>query len=235
MIWDHARAAVGVDLVLLSLHQGQLEVLLQARSKAPEQGSLALVGGLFRPPSLEQWKAWRAGGKVQGWDASLHHAAQRILKERCQLSKHTWMEQLYTFGAMDRDPRGPVLSVAWWVPLSPALRERVQGAWRPIQALPSLAFDHKRIAETALERLRGKLDYAPHLAAKLLPSTFSSAELRAVFQAVHGEPPNRGSFSRRLGKWDWLEPVGERGTKGRPAQLFRAKRDIPAAVPPRDA
>ena len=232
MIWDHARAAVGVDLVLLSLHKGHLEVLVQAREKAPERGSLALVGGLFRPPSLAQWQAWRAGGTPQGWDASLHAAAHRVLQEKCGLSDTTWMEQLYTFGAMDRDPRGPVLSVAWWVPLRPQVREGVRGQWLPIDALPSLAFDHKAIAETALERLRGKLDYVPQLAARFLPPTFSSAELRAVFQAVHGEPPNRGSFSRRLEKWDWLEPVGERGTGGRPAKLYRRKQDNPVAISP---
>jgi 8-oxo-dGTP diphosphatase len=223
MIWDHARAAVGIDLVLLSVHQGQLQVLVQARDKEPEKGSLALPGGLFRPPSLAQWQGWRDGQEVQGWDPSLVHAAERILAERAGLPAGTWMEQLYTFGAMERDPRGPVLSVAWWVPLRPEMRESVPGQWLPLTQLPSLAFDHAQIATTALERLRGKLDYVPCLAGHFLPRTFSTSELREVFEAVHGEQPNRGSFSRRLEKWDWLEPAGERGTKGRPAQLYQSQ------------
>lgn len=223
MIWDHARAAVGVDLVLLSMHKGALEVLVQPRDKAPAMGSLALVGGLFRPPSLEQWQAWRAGGDSQGWDTSLHAAAQRVLKQACGLADSTWMEQLYTFGAMDRDPRGPVLSVAWWVPLSPEIRVEVPGEWTPLYDLPKLAFDHSSIVGAAQERLRGKLDYLPQLAARFLPPSFSSSELRAVFEAVHGQAPNRGSFARLLERWDWLEAVGERGTGGRPARLFRVR------------
>lgn len=227
MIWDHARAAVGVDLVLLSLNHGALEVLVRPRDKEPEMGKLALVGGLFRPPSLTQWQAWRAGGDSQDWDTSLHAAAQRILKQACGLADSTWMEQLYTFGAMDRDPRGPVLSVAWWVPLSPEMRAETPGQWTALDDLPTLAFDHSNIVHTARERLRGKLDYVPQLAARFLPLSFSSAELRAVFEAVHGEQPNRGSFSRRLERWDWLEPVGERGTAGRPARLFRVRETSP--------
>jgi 8-oxo-dGTP diphosphatase len=223
MIWDHARAAVGVDLVLLSVRQSRLEVLLQARDKAPEAGSLALVGGLFRPPSLAQWQAWREGGASTGWDPSLQHAAQRICRERCGLPRSTWMEQLYTFGELDRDPRGPVLSVAWWVPLRPEQRLETPGRCLPIGDLPSLAFDHAEIVNTAVGRLRGKLNYAPHLAAKFLPPTFAASELRGVFEAVHGVVPNRGSFGRLLDKWDWLEPVGKRETGGRPAQLFRVK------------
>ncbi|MFT5587298.1 MAG: 8-oxo-dGTP diphosphatase [Cognaticolwellia sp.] len=230
MIWDHARAAVGVDLVLLSVHQGRLDVLVQAREKEPERSSLALPGGLFRPPSLTQWKSWRTGERAQGWDPSLKHAAQRILRERTGLAESTWMEQLYTFGAMERDSRGPVLSVAWWVPLSPQTRE-IDGQWMPLKDLPGLAFDHAQIATMALERLRGKLDYAPHLAAHFLSPTFSTSELREVFESVHGVAPNRGSFARRLEKWDWLESVGERGTLGRPARLFRVKQPVPDPAP----
>lgn len=223
MIWDHARAAVGVDLVLLSLHQGRLEVLVQAREKEPENGSLALPGGLFRPPSLAQWQDWRAGGAPRGWDASLQHAAERILEARCALPRSTWLEQLYTFGAMDRDPRGPVLSVAWWAPMAPAQRALVPGQWVPLTQLPELAFDHAEIATLALERLRGKLDYAPHLAARFLAQPFTAAQLRGMFQAVHGVAPNRGSFARRLERWTWLETAGLQETKGRPAQLYQAR------------
>lgn len=219
MIWDHARAAVGVDLVLLRVHQGALEVLLQPREKAPEFGVASLPGGLFRPPSLPQWQAWEQGAAPEGWDPSLTHAAQRILSTRCGLPEGTWIEQLYTFSALGRDPRGPVLSVAWWTALPPAAQD-VAGAWAPVEGLQTLAFDHREIAELARARLKGKLDYAPHLAARFLPPTFTAAELRGVFEAVHGTPQNRGSFGRRLERWDWLETVGQRDTKGRPAQVY---------------
>ena len=140
-----------------------------------------------------------------------------------------YLEQLYTFGDPDRDPRGRTLSVAYYalLPWRPhdaqpgPLVEAVQ--WHPVDVLPRLAFDHNRIAGYARQRLAQKIAYAP-LAFRLLPEKFTMADLRNVHEAIDGRHyPHLSNFQTLMrARWDLVRVPGEfdRRTR-RPAQLYR--------------
>ena len=223
--YDPARfphPSVAVDLVLATIGQGRVKVLLQRRAAHPFQG------------------AWALPGSFVGIDESLDAAAGRVLAEKAGLGE-AWLEQLYTFGAPDRDPRTRVIAVAYFA-LLPAevLEQAVAGrgdlalaaldlpvggvAARVLdgdgQALP-LAFDHGLILCQALLRLRGKLDYAP-VAFALLPRRFTLRELQDVHEAILGQALNKPAFRRRMIDQGWIEGTGQREAAGafRPAELY---------------
>jgi 8-oxo-dGTP diphosphatase len=203
------RVALAVDVACFTLREGALEVLLVRRRTDPFAGMWALPGG------------------VVAADEPLDDAARRVLAERTGVWG-AYLEQLYTFGEPGRDPRGRTVSVAYYAllpgePPSPRSgRDVAAAAWHPATALPPLAFDHGRIAEYARWRLRQKIDYTP-LAFHILPETFTLADLRRVYETVHGQAFDPSNFARQmLARWD-LAPVPgirDRRTK-RPARLYR--------------
>ena len=225
---DYPRPALAVDLVLMTVRDGRLAVLLQRRPQPPEQGKWALPGGFV---AIDEW---------------LEDAAGRILASKARM-KPAWLEQLYTFGDPRRDPRGRVVTVAYFAlvaeaDFADALRggdelalADVEVAWKgeaggTAQArldgrcLP-LAFDHAGILGTAVKRLRGKLDYSP-IAFSLLPKRFTLRELQQVHEAILGRPLNKPAFRRRMLDRGWLEATGERetGASFRPAELYRYRK-----------
>ena len=222
-----AKPAVTVDLVLMSVRQGRLVALLQRRDRAPEAGKWALPGGFV------------------GIDESLDQAAARILAAKARM-KQAWLEQLYTFGAPDRDPRDRVITVAYFALLPErqfaaalaaapdlALAEiHVQWAGQtggPVHALDAdgkplnLAFDHGEILGLAVKRLRGKLDYSA-VGFALLPRRFPLRDLQQVHEAILGTTLNKPAFRRRMLDKGWLRATGEleTGTGFRPAELYQA-------------
>jgi 8-oxo-dGTP diphosphatase len=205
------RPVLAVDVALLRIDDGQLAVLLQRRRLAPFRGQLALPGVAVRV------------------DETLETAARRALAERAGLSMDRLaaihLEQLATFDALFRDPRGRTVSVAY---LGLA-RENAEGKeiWRVLGELPrgSLPFDHEQILELAVARLRGKLRYTA-IAAHLLPETFRIEELERVYCAVLGQGLNRANFRTKLLRVGLIERAGvlsaavsEKG--GRPPHLYR--------------
>ncbi len=170
---------LAVDVALLTLHERALHVLLLRRSDPPHADTLALPGGFVRI------------------DESLSAAAARVLADKCGLQQ-VFLEQLYTFGAVDRDPRG-----------------------RVVRAQP-LAFDHSSILGTAVQRLRGKIDYAP-VGFELLPPEFTLLELLQVHEVVLGRELNKDSFRRRMLASGLLAETGRERRDGawRPAALYR--------------
>lgn len=211
----HPPLAVTVDLVLMTVKEGQLAVLLQRREAEPFARHLALPGGFVRV------------------DEGLDEAARRILTDKAGFAagEGGWLEQLYTFGAPDRDPRMRTVSVAHFALLpykrlvqSVACRSDLTLA--PVSALQEpLAFDHALILATAHDRLKGKLDYAP-IAFALLPNLFTLRDLQAVHEAITGISFNKPAFRRRMLDTGWIQPTGERETETafRPAELYRQKR-----------
>lgn len=225
---EYDRPSVAVDLVLMTVRAGRLAGLLQKRQSEAEAGKWALPGGFV------------------GIDESLDAAAGRVLAQKARMSG-AWVEQLYTFGAPGRDPRGRVISVAYFALLP---EQRFTGAlatardlaladlaveWAgetggPARALDAggrelpLAFDHSEILGLAVKRLRGKLDYSG-IAFALLPELFTLRELQQVHEAIIGLPLNKPAFRRRLLDSGRLEATGRReaGTGFRPAELFRHK------------
>jgi 8-oxo-dGTP diphosphatase len=202
------RVALAVDVACFALRAGALELLLVRRTAEPFAGMWALPGG------------------VVSADEPLEAAAGRVLAERTGVWG-AYLEQLYTFGDPGRDPRGRTVAVAYYAllpgePPAPRTGRGVDAAtWHPVTALPPLAFDHGRIAEYARSRLRQKVDYTP-LAFHILPETFTLADLRRVYESIHGQPLDPSNFNRQmLARWD-LAPVPglrDRRTK-RPARLY---------------
>ncbi len=157
--YEYPRAALTVDCAVFGFDGQSLEVLLIRRGLAPFKNKWALPGGFVRV------------------EETLDDAARRELEEETGL-KDVFLEQLYTFGAVDRDPRERVVSVAYYALVKPGLvtaaTDAAEAKWFPVTNIPALAFDHADILDTALTRVRGKLAYQP-IGFELLPSTAPSA------------------------------------------------------------
>jgi 8-oxo-dGTP diphosphatase len=223
----YPRPSVAVDVVALTVEAGQLHVALYRRKDPPQRGSHALPGGFMHI------------------DESLEAAANRVMEQKVGL-RGVFLEQLYTFGDLSRDPRGRVITVAYYAlvdarrfhvkraPLS--LSARVVVPWPgetggPVDvvdeegtALP-LFLDHADILGLAVKRLRGKLDYSP-VGFQLLPTEFTLRQLQEIHEAVRGEPLNKDSFRRRMLASGLLEATGARESdvSYRPAELYRFTR-----------
>ena len=158
---------------------------------------------------------------------SLEHAARRELEEETGV-RDVYLEQLYTFGDADRDPRGRIVTVAYYALLTGEAAPLKAGtdagaaAWMPARKHPPLAFDHDRILTYALERLANKLDYTT-VGFQLLPRKFTLSQLQRVYETVLGRSLDKRNFRRKLAILDVLTPLDEWVQDGpsRPAQLYR--------------
>jgi len=224
----YERLSVAVDVVLISALEGSLYTLLARRKEHPHRNRWALPGGFVRPKE------------------SLEDAAARLLAGKGGL-EGVFLEQLYTFGAPDRDPRPRVVSIAYYAlveqkrfagiagnpdVLTPRLRVPWEGeTGGPVEALDAtgrslpLAFDHAEMLGLAVKRLRGKLDYAP-IGFELLGDTFTLLELQRVHEAVLGRAVNKDSFRRRMLSTGLLKATGrsQSNVVHRPAELYRFSR-----------
>jgi 8-oxo-dGTP diphosphatase len=185
-----------------------------------------------REPFLDRWAL------PGGWlpDAEdLDDAAARTLAETTGLHP-SYLEQLYTFGALQRSPTGRVVSVVYWalVRTDEAARAEVgeNVRWFPADALPELAFDHNGIVDYALDRLRTKVEYA-HIAHSFLGETFTLSELRSVHEAILGHPIDPANFRRSTASSTDIVDTGERlaGTPHRPPKLYRYRTPTPRTTP----
>jgi 8-oxo-dGTP diphosphatase len=229
-VGDYPRPSVTVDLVILTVLDRDLKVLLVRRNEHPFKGRWALPGGFVRVSDDR---------KDQGED--LDAAAARELEEETGLSRAScgpiFLEQVRTFGAPGRDPRMRVISVAYYalvrstlVPLVRAGGDVSGTRWFSVEELPGdgLAFDHAEILEAAIERARADLDRTT-IAFELVPDTFTIQELRAVHEAIRGEPLDPGNFRKkflRMIEDGLIEAArGKRATASKPASVYRFARD----------
>jgi len=224
--------AVAVDLAVFTIRDGALAVLLVERGEEPFAGSWALPGGFVEPDEDAEQAAWRELREETGVERFPGH-----------------LEQLRTYSAPDRDPRMRVVSVAH-VALAPDLPEPRAGTdaadarWWVVDDLlegredadgPALAFDHRQILVDARERVRAKLEYTT-LATEFVAEPFTLPELRRVYAAVWGTPPDLGNFRRKvLGTDGFVVPTDTRGhateAGGRRALLYR-RGDATQITPP---
>ena len=224
---DHPPFAVAVDLAIFTIRDGSLSVLLVERGEEPFAGQWALPGGFVEPHEDAEQAAWRELHEETGLESS------------AEFSGH--LEQLRTYSAPDRDPRMRVVSVAH-VAFAPDLPEPRAGTdaadarWWVVDDLlappgaiadeaPELAFDHRQILLDARERVRAKLEYTT-LATEFVAEPFTLAELRRVYTAVWGTPPDLGNFRRKvLGTDGFVIPTDTHdsptGSGGRRALLYR--------------
>jgi len=198
---------VTVDIVVFTVHEQTLQVLLIERGIDPFKGRYALPGGFVRT------------------EETLEQAAFRELLEETG-TKDVYLEQLYTFGDPHRDPRGRVVTVAYYALVpndkSPLLAgtDAAAAAWYPVSALPPLAFDHKKIVEYAVDRLRNKLEYT-NVGFQLLPAKFTLSALQALHEAILGKLLDKRNFRRKVLGLGLVKPSKEMQATGRkPAQLF---------------
>jgi 8-oxo-dGTP diphosphatase len=213
------RPLTTVDVVIFTVIDAGLSVLLVKRGAdpgGPFPGSWALPGGFIdvdRDPDLES-------------------CARRKLEEKTGLASQ-YLEQLGSWGDAERDPRGWSATHVYFA-LVPAAAATLRaganavdvGWFRIVGAGVSkrLAFDHRRILETALDRLRGKAEYTS-LPVHLLPEAFTLTDLQHAYEAVIGRPLEKSAFRTRVLAADFVEPTGRtRGGSNRPAQLYRLKR-----------
>jgi 8-oxo-dGTP diphosphatase len=205
--YQYPRPALTVDCVVFAAEPDGLKALLVCRALPPFQGQWALPGGFVRMQETTE------------------EAARRELVEETGLS-NVFLEQLYTFSRVDRDPRERVVSVAYFALVrSTTVRagsDADDARWFPIDDMPRLAFDHAEIVSVALERLRGKVRYQP-LGFELLPPKFTLGQLQRLYEAILGRDLDKRNFRRvvlRMNVLDELDEL-EEGVSHRPSRLYR--------------
>src|SRR6266496_6616036 len=211
--YQYPRAALTVDCVVFGFDEGELKALLIQRALEPFKGKWALPGGFVRV------------------DETIDEAARRELAEEAGL-KDVFLEQLYTFGAVNRDPRERVVSVAYYALVklaahdTKAATDAADARWFPISKVPKLAFDHTDIFATALARLKGKVRYQP-IGFELLPPKFTLSQLQHLYEAVLETELDKRNFRKKVLGFGLLVPLKETQMTGRhrPAQLFRFDAD----------
>ena len=217
MIFDKAKfeqPSLTVDIVVFAMRDGALHMLAIQRGIAPFEGCWALPGGFVLA------------------NEDVEQAAARELEEETSL-RDVYLEQLYTFSAPKRDPRGRVVTVAHMALLPSDRLDAVKGGsdakhaeWIPVKKASkssfALAFDHDKILATALSRLRGKLE-STTLAFELLPSAFTLTEAQHVYEAILGRSLDKVTFRRRIAALELVKETTQmRRGAHRPARLYSA-------------
>ena len=209
---EHLRfATIATDVVPFTIHDGELLVRLIAVDRPPYfKNSQGLAGGLIDPKETAE-------------EAAIRHIEE---KAGIKASK-TYIEQLYTFSAIDRDPRGRVVAVAYlafvpWEKLSEEERSNTKEAWwSSIKDARSLAYDHDEMLRVALARLRSRVTYTTAIS-KLMSTAFTLTELEQAYEAIMKTDLDKRNFRKKILKLNILKALADKRTGGRfrPAQLY---------------
>jgi len=206
--YEYEKPVLAVDAVVFGFDYGDLKILLIKRGLEPFIGQWALPGGFVRKGE------------------SPDRAVRRELAEETGIAQEVFLEQLYTFGEPDRDPRGWVLTIAHFalVKLSDftikAATDAKDVQWFRVSDLPQLAFDHAKIISMALQRLKGKVRYQP-VGFELLPPQFSLTELQHLYEALLEQKLDKRNFRKKILSLGILRETGKTAkTAHRPAALY---------------
>ena len=210
--YEHPRPALTVDCAVFGVEEETLKVLLIQRDLAPFRGRWALPGGFVEIKE------------------SLDEAARRELKEETGVER-VYVQQLSTFGDVDRDPRDRVVSVAYYALVKfgehrlRAATDARKAAWFAVGDVPSLAFDHDKILRAAVTRLRRKLCQRP-VAFELLPSKFTLSQLQRVYETIFERELDKRNFRKKILSMNLLVELDEVEQKvaHRAARLYRVDR-----------
>lgn len=182
--YEFERPNLAVDCVVFGLDEEDLKIILIHRDLPPFKGRWAIPGGFVHI------------------DESLEEAAKRELREETGV-EDVFLEQLYTFGEVGRDPRERVVSVAYYALVNlrdheiKAATDARDAAWFSVDDLPPLAFDHTRIVEAALSRLKGKVRYEP-IGFELLPAKFTLTELQRLYEKILDQQIDKRNFRKKI-------------------------------------
>jgi len=206
---DYFNIAISVDCVIFCYDNKELKVLLIKSDLAEFSGLYSLLGDLVRP------------------DEDLDSASYRILQERTGM-EDVYLEQVHTFGSIDRHPSGRVITTAYYS-LIDAKHQKLRLNhndlhWHPIKSIKKLAFDHKVIVDTCLQRLREQVMENPVIF-NLLPDKFSLRELQELYQAILAVDLDRRNFRKKIAIKDWLVDLNEmeQDVPHRPGKLYTLK------------
>ena len=209
--YQYPHPAVTTDVAVFTIRDQQLTLLLVQRAGEPYQGMWALPGGFLEI------------------DEDLEACAKRELEEETGISG-VYLEQLYTFGSPNRDPRERIISVTYYA-LVPSDRLQLKAAsdaadaqWFALDQMPSLAFDHQQIVALARSRLAAKLDYST-IAFQFMPETFTLSELQTVYEILLNEHLDKRNFRKKILALKQIEETGELRRTGnhRPARVYQLK------------
>lgn len=194
--YEYERPALATDCVIFGFDGGELKLLLLKREKEPFENKWALPGGfVFMNETTEA-------------------CAKRILLEKAGL-KNVFIEQLYTFSKVDRDPRERIVSVTYFALVNKsqynivAGRDTIQAEWHTLSALPELGFDHSDIVALAAERLKGKVHYQP-IGFELLDEKFTLSQLQQLYEAILQTPIDKRNFRKKIGGMGLLKQLEEK-------------------------
>jgi len=208
----YEQTGVTVDLAVFTVHQDQLKALLVKRAEEPYAGEWSLPGGFLLK------------------DETFEDAALRVMVEKTGVSD-VYLEQLYTFGKPDRDPRARIITVTYfalilWKNLfQPGSKKVIDVAWVPVDELPDLAFDHREILNFAVQRLRAKAGYSS-IVYGLLPESFRLSDLQKIYEVIMGKKFDKRNFRKRMLGTGLLQETGKKDMVGahRPAMLYQFKK-----------
>jgi 8-oxo-dGTP diphosphatase len=201
-------AVIATDVAIFTVENGRLKVLLMKMKKRPYLGFWALPGGLIK------------------LNESPQDAAKRHLYDKSGV-RGVYLEQLYTFGKVNRDPFGRVVSVAYMalVPYADIVGKVARGGIDTklfsVESLPKLAYDHREMIKYAADRLKSKLEYT-NVVYSLLPKEFTLGELQKIYEIILWRKLDKRNFRKKLLALKMVKKLRKRkvGQANRPAELF---------------
>lgn len=207
------KSAFSVDNIIFGFDDDKLKVLLIKRKDDPFAGQWALPGDIVRP------------------EENLDHAAGRVLQQLTGLTK-VYLDQVHTFGEVDRHPKGRVITIAYYSLIKIA-EGRIKAAsfaedvqWKEVRAIMSLAFDHHHIMQTCLDRLKQDIKLRP-IGFELLPEKFTLTELQRLYEVILEQPLDKRNFRKKIMNMRILNGLNEyqSGVSHRPAMLYEFDKD----------
>ncbi len=192
---SHDRLLVAIDCIIFGFDGNQLQALLIKRGFEPEKGKWSLMGGFTNH------------------DESTDEAAVRVLHQLTGMN-NIYMEQLYCFSDVNRDPAGRVISIAYFALINIAdyseqLKFEHEAKWFPLDKIPDLIFDHKKMVALAKERLQQKVANHP-IGFELLPEKFTLPQLQSLYEAIYGSPLDKRNFTRKILSLEILNRLNEK-------------------------
>lgn len=195
---NYKNPSLAIDLVVFGYHEERLSVMLLNRKEAPFRNSWTLPGGFLQMTE------------------TFSDTCDRVLKTKLGIT-NLYLEQLYSFDAVDRDPRGRVISVTYFALVNPTQFEIVAGSmandvkWFEIKELPQLGFDHDQLYRKALQRLKAKILYNP-VGFELLNDQFTLPELHRLYECILDISIDRRNFRRKILESGYILSTGKRKT-----------------------